>query len=233
MSETKVVGPEARRRVRRSILTFFGLSAPGVVGSIAVELRDPNAFSFSQSVMNVYDGIIAGGMLMSEKLDAHGYHKSAQLGRTALCIGHIGVAGAGTITTFDRLQSPESASVTSLGVSLGVAALSGVAIAYERHRDKSSETSKVASDRYHELGGKMARRLFHTKVGEAGFTAAGICAQLATTAEHPTTGIAAVAAAGTVVSVSIPMLAQVRQEWQHHQEFGGNEPDELAENLAT
>ena len=83
MSETKVVGPEARRRVRRSILTFFGLSAPGVVGSIAVELRDPNAFSFSQSVMNVYDGIIAGGMLMSEKLDAHGYHKSAQLGRTA------------------------------------------------------------------------------------------------------------------------------------------------------
>lgn len=76
MSESLVVGPESRRRVRRSIMTFLGLSAPGVVGSVGVELRDPNAFSFSQSLMNVFDGVIALTMIASEKLDAHGWHKT-------------------------------------------------------------------------------------------------------------------------------------------------------------
>lgn len=233
MSNSLVVAPESRRRVRRSIMTFFGLSAPGVGTSIAVELKDPNAFSFSQSIMGVFDGVIAGTMLASEKLDAHGWHKSAQVGRAALSMAHIGVAGVGTVSTFERLQSPEQASTTSLGVSLGVAALSGAAILYERRRDKLGDVLRSAQDRYHELSRDMARRMFYTKLGESAFTAAGVTAALATTTDRPTTGIAAVAATGMFASVAGPMFAQVRDEWRSLSgSLRRNRRDELVESVA-
>lgn len=233
MSESLVVGPESRRRVRRSIMTFLGLSAPGVVGSVGVELRDPNAFSFSQSLMNVFDGVIALTMIASEKLDAHGWHKTAQVGRAALSLAHIGVAGAGTVSVFERLRSQESASSTSLAISLGVTAFSGAAIWYESHKDKNEQAPVTASDHYHELSRGMARRLFQTKLGEAAFTAVGVGAQMMTTAERPTTGVAAIAALGTFASVAWPMWSQVREEWQHRKDLGDEQPDEYIERVAV
>lgn len=233
MSESLVIRPESRSRVRRSILAFLGLSAPGVAGSVGIELRDPNAFSFSQSIMNLFDGIIAGTMMATEKLDAHGNHKTAQGARVGLALGHIVVAAVGTVTVFERLRSHESASFTSLCVSLGVAALSGAAIVFERQKDKLNNLITTGSDRYHELSRGMARRLFQTKLGESLFTTIGVGAQMATSAEHPTVGIAAIAAAGTFASVTFPMLAQVADEYQNRRELGNIRPTGSVDNLAA
>ncbi len=233
MSESLVVGPESRRRVRRSIMTFLGLSAPGVVGSVAVEMRDPNAFSYSQSLMNVFDWVIGVTMIASEKLDAHGWHKSAQVGRVALAATHTLVALKGAESVFERLGTQESASAKSLLTSLSVAGFSLAAIAYERHKDKKQKAPETTSDLYHELNRGMARRLFQTKLGEAAFTAVGVSAQMMTTAEHPTTGIAAIAALGTTVSVAWPMGSQAWEEWKHRVDLGEERPDESIEKVAA
>lgn len=79
----------------------------------------------------------------------------------------------------------------------------------------------------------MARRLFQTKLGEAAFTAVGVGAQMMTTAERPTTGVAAIAALGTFASVAWPMWSQVREEWQHRKDLGDEQPDEYIERVAA